>query len=145
MGLQKVLRVQLGGGLIRNNVGALQCAYSLNFGACHAFMAEIKAVEFGLGLAKRMRISKLQVQMDNQAVVLALQGTETYGGVCTHIIRRCREMLGDPSWIVVVKHCYREGNRAADWLANQEVCQNNKTELIQVPPLNLGRFFLRML
>ena len=77
--------------------------------------------------------------MDNQAAVYSLRGIEEFGGVCTHIIHRCREMIGDPSWMVEIKHCYREGNRAADWLANQGVFQNNKIELIQVPPLNLGR------
>lgn len=81
-------------------------------------MAEVKAVEFGLEFAKRMNIPKLQIQMDNQAAVIALQDNEAYGGACTHIIHRCRKLIEDPTWVVEIKHCYREGNRVADWLAN---------------------------
>lgn len=67
----------------------------MNLGACHTFMAEVKAVEYGLELAKRMGVTKLQVQMDNLAAVLALKIDEAYGGLCTHIIHRCRQMMAD--------------------------------------------------
>lgn len=104
-------------------------------------MAKVKAVEFGLDLAKRMNIPRLQVQMDNQVAVLALKNNDMYGGACIHIINRCWKLIEDSNWIVDIKHCYREGNRVADWLANQGVLQNNKVKFIQAPPpsLNLGR------
>lgn len=56
--------------------------------------------------------------MNNQAVVWALNGTEQYGGECSHVIEQCRKNLNSPDWEVKVIHCYSEGNRAADWLAN---------------------------
>lgn len=117
----------------------LQVAYSLNFGSCTSFKAEIKAVEYGLELATRMGVAKLQVQMDNKAAVSALNGIDDYGGKCVHMIHNCRRLISDPRWTVEVKHCYREANRAADWLPNQGVSQNNKIVLTQVSPLNLGR------
>lgn len=81
-------------------------------------MAKVKVVEFGLDLAKRIGISKLQVQMDNKATILALQDDEAYGGMFTHIIHRCRQMILDSSWKIDTNHYYQEGDRVANWLAN---------------------------
>lgn len=96
-------------------------------------------MEMGLELAIRMGISKVMLQMDNQAAILALQGSDDYGGECAHIVQHCRNLIINNSWEVLLRHVYREGNRAADWLANVGVMQNSRIELIQVPPLELGR------
>lgn len=128
-----------GGGLIRDHLGTLHYAFSANYGHCSAFRAELKAVEMGLELAIRMGISKVMLQMDNQAAILALQGSDDYGGECAHIVQHCRNLIINNSWEVLLRHVYREGNRAADWLANVGVMQNSRMELIQVPPLELGR------
>lgn len=59
----------------------MSCLYGRgkSCGVCH-----------GLESAKRMGIAKLQVQMDDLAVVLACtKNDEAYGGMCTHIIHRC--------------------------------------------------------
>lgn len=123
-----------GGGLIRDHTRRLQIAYSMNYGSCRSFVAEVHAVDFGIELAKRMGSLKLQIQMDNLVVIWTLQGTDNYGGECTHIIHHCRKIITDGSWEVEIIHVYREGNRHVDWLANQGINQNNNIELIQVPP-----------
>lgn len=52
--------------------------YSLNFGHSYAFKAQVLAVEYGIELAWKMGIKKLQIQLDNQAVVLILKGQDEY-------------------------------------------------------------------
>lgn len=56
--------------------------------------------------------------MDNKATILALQDDEAYGGMFTHIIHRCRQMILDSSWKIDTNHYYQEGDRVANWLAN---------------------------
>lgn len=68
-----------GGGILRDQTGKLLYAFTANFGSCIAFRAELKALEIGLELALRMRVSKLMVQMDNQAAIQALNSSENYG------------------------------------------------------------------
>uniref|UniRef100_A0A803N5K6 RNase H type-1 domain-containing protein n=1 Tax=Chenopodium quinoa TaxID=63459 RepID=A0A803N5K6_CHEQI len=101
--------------------------------------SEVLAVEYGLELAKKMGITKLQIQLDNQAVVQILTNSSEYSGECIHDVNHCKKLIARPEWNVEVKHVYREANQVADWLANQGVQQNNKFQLIQVSPLALGR------
>lgn len=56
-------------------------------------------------------------------------GDATYGK-CAHDLNHCRAMLKDLSWEVVVAHVYQKGNRAADWLANRSVIQNNRVLIL---------------
>lgn len=59
--------------------------------------------------------------------------TKDYGGEYSNIIQRCKKTISSQDWEVEIFHCYKQSNRAADWLANQGVIQNNKLELIQPP------------
>lgn len=43
-----------GVGLFRDNLGKMHCVYSLR-----EFMVEVKAIDFGLEMARRMQIKKL--------------------------------------------------------------------------------------
>uniref|UniRef100_A0A803L7L3 RNase H type-1 domain-containing protein n=1 Tax=Chenopodium quinoa TaxID=63459 RepID=A0A803L7L3_CHEQI len=106
--------VSRGGGLIRDTTSRLCNAYSLKLGSCVAFKAEVLEIEYGLELAKRMGIKKLQIQLDNQAVVQILNSTDGYNGECIHDIEHCRKLIARQEWTVEVKHVYREANQAAD-------------------------------
>lgn len=110
-----------GGGLIRDHQGSLVSAFSANFGSCLAYKAEVLAVARGISLARNLGISKLEIHLDNLACVQFLNNKETGTGDNAHELNYCRSMLEDSSWEVKVLHVYREGNRAADWLANHGV------------------------
>ncbi|KAK1376046.1 hypothetical protein POM88_032239 [Heracleum sosnowskyi] len=98
----------------------------------------MKAMETGLDLAKRMGIRHLMIQMDSLSCIYSLQSSEPYGKECVHIVHQCRDLIKNNNWEVTFFHCYREGNRAADWLANQGVVQDTRVQMIQVPPLELS-------
>uniref|UniRef100_A0A803MNC7 RNase H type-1 domain-containing protein n=1 Tax=Chenopodium quinoa TaxID=63459 RepID=A0A803MNC7_CHEQI len=89
--------------------------------------------------------SKLQIQLDSQALVLTLKNANPYVGEAVHSIARCKKILEETNWQFEVHHIYREANRAADLLANQGVSQNNNIEAIKEvvkgfprPTLNLS-------
>lgn len=104
-----------GGGSIRVHTGKLQIVYSVNYGACRAFVQQ-KYLEWILALScpNVWAFSKLQIQIDNLPAVQGLTGTKNYGGECTHIIHHYMEIIAEDDWEVEITHCYREGNRAAD-------------------------------
>lgn len=132
-------RTACGGGIIRDCQGKMYYVFSVNFGICSAFRAEMKAIEIGIDLAKKMGIQKLMIQMDNKYGIFALQSSEPYGRECIHIVQQCQILIKNHSQEVKLFHYYREDNRATNWLANQGVLQTTKLDLIQVPPLELDR------
>ncbi|KAL2922892.1 hypothetical protein RDABS01_014383 [Bienertia sinuspersici] len=115
-----------GGGIIRDHSGRLVRGFIANFGVCSSYRDELKVVSHGLELAKELGIPKLIVQMDNSACVQALLQDEFLGGECYHILNHCREFIKHENWVVQVQHCYREGNKVADWLANKAVQQEER-------------------
>lgn len=54
-----------------------------------------------------------------------------------HIIRRCQALIARQDWVVIVEHCYRESNRAADWLANRGVHLEQKVVMFEAMPKDL--------
>lgn len=99
-----------GGGVLRDCSGRFVRGFAARFGVCNAFKAEIWAAEIGLAMAKEMNITKLVLQLDNQACVEALKNQDYQGGECCHILKKCRTLINDPVWEIKIVHCYREGN-----------------------------------
>lgn len=128
-----------GGVIIRNDRGLLISGLSANFGRCTAFRAEVMALIRGLELAKNLQIKKLEIQLDSLTLVQALQSNTRECGGCTHDLNHIRNLLEDSEWRVKVAHIYREGNRAADWLANQGVLQEAGIIILDNVPLALSR------
>ena len=128
-----------GGIIIRDYAGNIISAMMACFGACNAFRAEIMALLRGLELARNLQIPKLVVQMDNLACVKLMQQNDPSGGECIHLIKRCHELLRKEDWEVHIMHIYREGNRAADWLANQGVAQPHRIVILEDIPIALRR------
>lgn len=128
-----------GGAIIRDHHGTLVSALVANFGSCTSFRAEVAALVKGLELARDLMIRNLVVQLDNLACVQAMKCIEQGTGECAHLINYCRLMLSKDDWTVRVTHIYREGNRAADWLANHGVAQPLRTRILEDTPLALNR------
>lgn len=117
----------------------LHCWFSANFGHCVAFKAEVLALMRGLDLANNMHIQQLEVQLDSLACIQALQSNRKENRAFTHKLNYCREMIENPQWKVWITHIYREGNRAADWLANNGVIQEERLVILRNIPVALRR------
>lgn len=126
-----------GGAIIRNHCGEFISALVANFGNTNAFRAEAVALLRGLELARSLQIDKLLIQLDSLAGVQVIK-SKNQGR--NHV--RCFELIDCPSWMVRITHVYREGNRAADWLANHGVTQHIGTHIFHSAPLKLHRILV---
>lgn len=127
-----------GGAIIRNQTGTFVSALTGNFGYFSAFKAEIKALIRGLELTQNLEINRLQVQLDNLSCMQSLNSNEVSRGECTHLIEYCRSLIKNNRWEVEVM-VYREGNRVADWLANQGDLHLSQLNVIENIPYELAR------
>ena len=107
-----------GGGLIRDHLGQCIGAFASNLGTCSAIRAEFLALLQGLQLAWSKGIQLLDVRMDNKACISIIQGDQYNRGLNMHVVNQCKQLINQNGWTVTLTHCYREANRAADWLAN---------------------------
>lgn len=131
-----------GGAIIRDESGNFILAITANFGHCSAFKAEFMALARWLDIAYELQITKLEIQLDNMACVQLLQNKAMGRSECAHIINHCRKLIEKPNWTIKVCHVYRQGNRAADWLANQGVLQDIRISFIDHIPLALYRILM---
>lgn len=83
-----------------------QMGFASHYGKCTAFRAEMMAVFQGLEMVCAAGITKLLMEMDNQACVQLLRGFSRNGGECTDIINKCRTLSSDPLWEVRFIHVY---------------------------------------
>ncbi|CAN1130057.1 Putative ribonuclease H protein At1g65750, partial [Linum perenne] len=83
------------GGLVRNSSGHCLLAFTANLGSCSITRAELWGILIGLRLAWNAGYKKIIVQTDSQF-----------------------KEFNARSWEIRIQHIYREGNRAADFLAS---------------------------
>lgn len=55
-------------------------------------------------------------------------------GECYHLINSCRSLIHPSDWEFHLVHCYREGNKVADRLANVGVVQAENVMYYNAPP-----------
>lgn len=128
-----------GGAIIRNHRGQFVSALSTNLGHSSSFKAEATALVRGLELAMNLQIANLIVQLDNLACVQVLRSKKWERNECSHLIEHAIKLIESPAWTVKIIHVYREGNRAADWLANHGVAQHIRLQIFPSAPLELSR------
>lgn len=63
---------------------------------------------------------KVQVSVDSEVVVRLLVEETQANSPYIHIIRKCKALIARVEWKVTIGHCYcfREANRATDWLSH---------------------------
>ncbi|CAN1156116.1 Putative ribonuclease H protein At1g65750 [Linum perenne] len=105
------------GGLIRNEQGHCIAAFSMNIGKCSITRAELRGAISGLKCAWDIGLRKVELQVDSSVVTKLFQEE----GIPTH--QHSMEVMDFQDlmrreWDIKVRHVYREGNRAADFLAS---------------------------
>ncbi|CAN1354630.1 Putative ribonuclease H protein At1g65750, partial [Linum perenne] len=122
------------GGLIRDALGRCLAAFSVNLGRCSITRAELRGLIAGLDLSWDRGWRKVAVQCDSRvAIALLSKITE---------VRAFRNlMLRD--WEVTLNHIFREGNKAADFLAGVGHNLPPGFHLFPISDCNLGYFVRR--
>ncbi|KAL0416831.1 UNVERIFIED_CONTAM: hypothetical protein Slati_3515000 [Sesamum latifolium] len=105
------------GGIIRDAKGQVRLAYQVALGATTSVIAELTAVWHGLELAIANGLVSLEVEVDAMTVIQLLRSRAFGRWEVHHLIMRIAQIqhvLG-----LVVRHTFREANRAADHLAKE--------------------------
>lgn len=130
------------GGLIRGDQGETLGLFAANCGVTTSTKAELLAALRGLSLVWNKGHRRVVLELDSMVVVNSLLGDLNPSSPYFHIIRRCQELVRNKEWRVVVQHCYREANRAADWLANYGVGLSPKLVIMEAAPPGLRTVLL---
>lgn len=104
-------------GLIRNHHGDWIKGFLANLGNGSNMRAEAWAVFFGLDLAWKEGLRKVEVHSDSQVIIGMIKGRR-----CSRRFKPIMDAIWNMlnrNWIVKFTHVLREGNRCADLLANQ--------------------------
>lgn len=94
--------------------------YAVNCGYCSCTKAELLAVLRGLAIAWNAGHRRVQLTLDSQVVAKALVEETVLTSPYFFIINKCKSLINRSEWVIEIQHCYREANRAADWLATME-------------------------
>ncbi|KAK2448079.1 TMV resistance protein N [Trifolium repens] len=105
------------GGVIRGTQGEWLGGFAKHVGLCSAFMAELWGVYEGLRYASRMGFTKVELNIDSEAVVQVIKARRVRNSSGNTLVKQIRRLL-DMNWLVEIAHTYREANKCADALAN---------------------------
>ncbi|EOY19103.1 Uncharacterized protein TCM_043836 [Theobroma cacao] len=106
-----------GGGLLRDHTSTLVFVFSENLGAKNSLQAELLALHRGLLLCQENNISRLWIEMDAMIVIQMLKEGHIGSHDSRYLWASIRQQLKLFSFRI--SHIHREGNQAADWLANR--------------------------
>ncbi|CAN1147577.1 Putative ribonuclease H protein At1g65750 [Linum perenne] len=129
------------GGLIRNAAGHCVSAFSMNIGCCSITRAELRGAITGLRTAWDLGFRKVEVQVDSMAVLALVNSAENPVHQHTLEVLDIHDLLRK-DWEVKIRHVYREGNRAADFLADMGFRLPPGVHSFPTTDVNLG-FYLR--
>ncbi|CAN1128972.1 Putative ribonuclease H protein At1g65750 [Linum perenne] len=130
------------GGLVRDEFGCCLAAFSGNLGRCSITRAELRGLIVGLDLAWEVGIRKLVARVDSTTVINLINAEEEPSHQHSGEINTLRRLLRQ-DWEVLLSHTYREGNRAADYLASLGHSLPLGTHRVPLSDCNLG-YFLRL-
>ncbi|CAN1318548.1 Putative ribonuclease H protein At1g65750, partial [Linum perenne] len=104
------------GGLIRTEEGRLLKAFTSNLGRCSITRAEIRGALTSLQLDWDAGHRRVLLQMDSKVAIALLQDPLQVTHQHSLEVLQFRNLLAR-DWVVDIRHIYREGNQAADYLA----------------------------
>ncbi|CAN1788134.1 Putative ribonuclease H protein At1g65750 [Linum perenne] len=105
------------GGLLRNTLGRCLMAFTMNLGHCSITRAEIRGAIEGLSRTWDAGFRKVILQLDSKAAIVILTNKDDNSHQRGLEVVQFRELC-QRDWLVEIKHTYREGNHAADFLAS---------------------------
>ncbi|CAN0829758.1 Putative ribonuclease H protein At1g65750 [Linum grandiflorum] len=99
------------GGVLRNEDGDVQWAYTRNLGRCSITRAELWGIIDGMEIAWNNGCRRIAIQTDSTCAVQLLQATDKHDHQHAALVLKY--------WEISIIHIYREGNFMADSLANE--------------------------
>lgn len=132
-------RAAVGGGLVRDKNGKWLWGYTRSLGRCSVLEAELWQILDGLDLLWKHGYRNIVVESNNAAAVRLLmnEGNTRQGIAVAH---RIRSIL-DRQWTERSRHCFRQANAAADFLAKSVEGNPIGFRWLEKPPVAMEHFF----
>ncbi|CAN1344914.1 Putative ribonuclease H protein At1g65750, partial [Linum perenne] len=92
-------------------------AFTVNLGRCSITRAELRGILVGLDVVWEVGIRKVAVQVDSRVTIALIYGVDNTLHQHASEVSSIRALL-QRDWEVTISHVYREGNYAADYLAD---------------------------
>ncbi|CAN1181659.1 Putative ribonuclease H protein At1g65750 [Linum perenne] len=127
------------GGLIRNAEGRCVLAYTMNLGTCSITRAEMRGAIEGMHRAWEAGFRNVVLQLDSRSVISLFMNGDEERHQHGLEVARFRE-LRDRNWNLEIQHTYREGIRAADYLASIGYGYPVGSHTVLSADCNLGHF-----
>lgn len=126
-----------GGGVIRDWTGRWIVGFSRNIGIASSLMAEPWAIQYGLMPCVERNLDMVEIEMDAKAVVDMLGNPQYCNRSISSLLEDCRKMIYEiPQFRV--KHCYREANSCADFMARKGTFQDQNFIVFENPPEDMA-------
>ncbi|CAN1786718.1 Putative ribonuclease H protein At1g65750 [Linum perenne] len=125
------------GGLIRNELGHCTAAFTMNIGCCTIMRAELRGAIAGLRCAWDLGLRKVELQVDSKSVIDLFNDNDTPTHQHAMEVLDFQELC-KRDWEIRTRHVFREGNRAADFLAGLGSSYPLGTHPISVTDARLG-------
>ncbi|CAN1824284.1 Putative ribonuclease H protein At1g65750 [Linum perenne] len=129
------------GGLLRDEHGRCLMAFTMNLGLCSITRAELRGAVEGIKRAWEAGYRKILLRLDSKAAISLLTGAKDTSHQHGMEVIEYRELC-QRDWLIQIKHTYREGNHAADFLASMGYDYPLGSHTISTTDSNLG-YFLR--
>ena len=110
--------------------------FTKKIGTTNCLLAELWALKDGLSMARNMCVEKLIVNVDALEVVNLLSNTKATNRLTQPIVDACRTFL-QAFQEVQLQHCYRETNKAADFLAKLRHSLSEPFVYYMTPPFGI--------
>ncbi|CAN1788760.1 Putative ribonuclease H protein At1g65750 [Linum perenne] len=130
------------GGLVRDSEGRGMLAYSMNLGRCSITRAEMRGAIEGLRRAWDAGHRNVILRVDSRAAISLLTSESETPHQHTMESMEFQD-LQRRDWRLVVEHTFREGNRAADFLASLGYGYPFGSLSVSISDSRLG-YFLRL-
>lgn len=113
--------------------GDWKVGFMKNIGRVDSLLAEICSIDLGLDLAWERGFKKVILESDSkQAIGLICDDVLTEHPMAD-LICETRERI-EKHWEVVLRHCYRNENDAANWLATATSRASSGHRILESPP-----------
>ncbi|KAL0292122.1 UNVERIFIED_CONTAM: putative ribonuclease H protein [Sesamum radiatum] len=120
------------GGIARNEEGAVIFAFYETLGEANNSFAEVFGLFKALQICQTEGLPRVWIEVDANCIIHLIQKSATAHWSMKHMLTHIHLMLKRVEFKIT--HIYREGNRAADFLANL-ACSTNSSQLLR------GRIF----
>ncbi|KAJ8760729.1 hypothetical protein K2173_017824 [Erythroxylum novogranatense] len=124
------------GGLLRDHVGCWLLGFSGNLGVSDTLVAELKTIRQGLHIAWSHGFRHLILETDSMIALTLITTPSSRFDPLEHLVEDIQAFLHH-EWSCRLQHCYREGNKCADLLANVGADSSALLHIYHSPPPSL--------